>query len=71
MSFDNVVVDERCVASRELFRNAMLALELGESFTEDDFLFNFESVLFEMADPAVAALSSRSLVDGNCRDRKF
>jgi hypothetical protein len=71
MSLDHVAVDQGGVAGIKPFRYSLVALEIGEAFAEENLLFNFEAVFFEMADPAIATVSGRGLVDCDTRRRGF
>jgi hypothetical protein len=64
MTFNHVAVNQRSVTGIEFFRHAVLALEFGKGFAEENFLFNYEAIFLQMADPAIATVSRRRLVDG-------
>jgi hypothetical protein len=71
MTFYHVAVDQRSVTGIEFFRHAVLALEFGKGFAEENFLFDYEAIFLQMADPAIATVSGRRLVDGYRRRRRF
>jgi len=71
MAFNNVAIDQGRVTRIELFRYRLLALEIGEVFAEENFRLDFETILLQMADPAIATISGRSLIDRDRRRRGF
>jgi hypothetical protein len=71
MTLDHIAVDQRGVTGIESFRHALLALEIGKAFPEEDFRFYFKTLFFQMADPALATASSRRLVNRDLERRGF
>jgi hypothetical protein len=51
------------MAGIELLRNTLFALEIGEGFAEQNFLFDLKTILFQVDHPAVAAVSRRGFID--------
>ena len=71
MAFDQIASDHSSVAGVKPLWNAVLALELGEMFADQNLLFDLEAAFFQVNHPAVAAVSGRRFVDGHRWRRRF